>query len=148
MFSSTFLKNLGKKKEEIEGIILVTIEAIDGLQKKIAETNQFLDGVQQSITEIEEEVKLAVAHEEKEISILSSRLTNLENLLDPKTKSLFRDLNIRFKYKYPLSIVGRNVCSQCHFNVERNLQSIVEKGATIEQCPNCSRILCPSAALK
>ncbi len=141
------ITSLAAKKTKLEAEILTDIETIESLGKKIVETNQFLVGIEDSLSEIQKDIDNEIDKEKQEISTLTYRIENLEGMLDPATKRLFKVVNTTFKYKYPLSLVHHNVCMQCHFNVERNVQTMVEKAVTIEQCPNCSRILVPNRAL-
>ena len=137
---------LNPKKDELENNVLEILDQVDVIEQEICDIESFLKGSKNTLTNINNEVLIKISEQKQIIKSYSSRLSELTADLQPDIAITLEKLNKRYKIKQFISLVENSVCNVCKFHIERHLQSLVENASTLEHCPNCTRILIPTAA--
>lgn len=132
--------------EEHEGAVLELMENVELLEEEINNIEQFLTGSLTSLKSIKEEVDQIVEKENKEINNYNERIETLKNNCEKGVIEIFENINQKYRFNNPLSFIENHSCNQCRFSINRMLESQLEKGTLLEQCPGCGRIFTPHAA--
>lgn len=138
------LKNKLNSQEET---YFEKLELSESLEEKIKNHQTFLIGSVETIRDIQAEVDLTLAKEEKIILDRQGRINALFEQMDASLKSLYLEVEKRFlPPKKPVSYLLTKKCSECHMQVDTTLRASLEEGRSIELCPHCSRLLIPETA--
>lgn len=132
--------------EKLETIYFTNLEKSESIFEEIKDCRQFLEGSLHTLKEIKSEVESNIQNEQKIIDDRNLRVNALMELVNPSLKSLYLDLEKKFKPKSPVSFLIDKKCSECFMQVDSMLKSSLEEGRSIETCPACSRLLIPETA--
>jgi len=140
------LSTLNPKIEELEEKILINLDEQESIIEKQNVCTKFIDGSVETLEEIKKEVKADCEIENKEIAKYQERIALLFEECPDNYKSLFLNLNKKFKYKSPVTSVNNGHCNSCRFAVTSVQKSAVETGNNIELCSSCGRLFAPFSA--
>jgi predicted nucleic acid-binding Zn-ribbon protein len=132
--------------EKLEMTYFENLETSEAISNTIKENNEFFKGSLTTLEEIRTEVDKTAASEEAIITNRNKRIASLMDLCHPSLKSLYLDLEKKFKPKSPVSYLIDKKCSACFITVDSIMKTSLEEGRTLEFCPNCSRLLIPETA--
>jgi predicted nucleic acid-binding Zn-ribbon protein len=59
---------------------------------------------------------------------------------------MYREVELKFKNKSPVSFLIDKKCSECHMLADSMLKTSLEEGRSLEFCPSCGRMLIPETA--
>jgi predicted nucleic acid-binding Zn-ribbon protein len=138
--------DLETKKVKFEESLFEHLENAEEEEKKIAEAQNFLEGSLRSLTEIKKEVLITTGEHQKEIDILSNRLTLLKEGLPAQFQNKLEQV---FKNKIQISSFTRiksNSCEFCRRDISRMEETEVEQKLALKTCQGCGRIFIPAAA--
>lgn len=133
-----------KNLQMLETTFFQAIDTNEKLENEIKDNQNFLQGSEQSLKEIEEEVRENINKEKQEISNYSNRINALLESEETSTQKLFKELNIKFKTSTPFAFLNHKNCSVCRIGIDGQTAHLVENHASLEFCPNCGRLLLPS----
>lgn len=133
-------------KEKSDQALYDLLMAIEEQEHEIKDLTTFLQGSLITLTEIESEVAIDLKKEKSEIENLELRINLLIDSLPPNFKSKFESVNKKHRFKSPVTVITNNHCGECFMVVSKMQISHVDRGATIELCPQCERIFLPSGA--
>lgn len=123
------------------------LEQSENFLMQISENNEFMKGSLVTVEDIKKEVQANVTKEEIIIENRNKRIDSLLELCHPSLKSLYLELDKKFRPKsVPTSFLIDKKCTLCHVVVDSVLKQSLEDGRSIETCPNCSRLLIPDTA--
>ena len=129
--------------ERLEDEILSLMEAIDLSEKEIAEINSFLKGSAESFNEVQSEVDEGIKDDKYAIEVFEKKEKDILDGCSLEARELFFSLKKRFQYQGFISLVEKGKCNKCFFTIPPLLQQTVLKGASLECCPGCQRLLTP-----
>ncbi len=139
---SATLIDQAKKKVDAEHELYSGLEREDLLNTEKKEKIDFLDGIKNSIKEIESEVNSEVARINLELEVINKRKLSLLEQCRKDVLPIYERATKKHP-KNPLSaIVGGN-CEECRMMLNSVLKSQVENMTHLEPCPYCERILLP-----
>lgn len=139
------IAGLEREKAKNEKAVLELMESIDSLNKVKIEHQSFLQGSEQSLSQIKDEVKLNTDLDRKEIANYEKRMAVLLDTCHPNTRARFLALNQLYRFRNPLAFVINDNCNGCHMKINRRDQINIDKGQTLEYCPSCGRIFLPTS---
>lgn len=122
------------------------LELSESIENEIAEKKFFLEGSKKSLEEIRNEVEQNIKAEQTIIDNRNLRVDALVELMNPGLKTLYLDLEKKYKPKRPVSYLIDKKCSECHMLADSQLKNSLEEGRSIETCPSCGRLLIPETA--
>jgi predicted nucleic acid-binding Zn-ribbon protein len=141
------IKIVKNEIEILESAYFEHLELSEKLLGQIKENLDFMQGSDKTLDEIKKEVHENVSKEELIIQNRNKRIDSLIDLCHPSFKSLYLDLDKKFRPKsLPVSFLIDKKCTACHVVVDSVLKQSLEEGRTLETCPNCSRLLIPETA--
>lgn len=120
------------------------IDIASKLEKEISDLNNFLTGIDVSITEIKSEVQSEIIVQQKEIDNFQLRINSLLDQVNPSYKKMYLELSERFKSTSPTAFINGKNCSVCRINIDAQTINLVDHAKSLELCPNCGRILLPN----
>lgn len=132
--------------DKLEEIYFGNLEKSEEYNNTIKENNDFFQGSLSTLEEIKTEVKKAVQLEDDIISNRNKRIDALLEICHPSMKSLYLELEKKFKPKSPVSFLIDKKCNACHMALDSVMRSSLEEGRSLECCPNCSRLIIPETA--
>lgn len=132
--------------EQAENLYFQNLEISESMQLEIKDKKEFLEGSFVTLEEIKKEVEINISAEQKIINNRNLRIEALTDLLLPGLKSLYLELEFKFKPKKSISFLIDKKCSECHLQADSQLKNSLEEGRSIETCPACARILIPETA--
>jgi predicted nucleic acid-binding Zn-ribbon protein len=141
------ISTLSPRAENLEENIL---EELDKQESNLSEQEickKFLDGSVETIAEVEVEVTKDCDIEYKEIEKYQERIDLLLENCPENYKSLYINLNKKYKYNSPVSFVSNSHCNSCKLAITGVQKSTIEAGNSIELCAGCGRILAPLGAI-
>ena len=137
---------LTQRAQQLESNALELMDKNETLEVKIKESTTFLAGLMESTGEITTESDHNIKQAQTRIQDCENQIQELFKECPVNIRKTFMMVNERFRFKNPLAFIVDGVCNQCHNSVGRNMESTIEKGAVLEFCPHCGRILTPHAA--
>lgn len=140
------IKLVKSEKDNLETLYFSNLEKSENIQQEIINNKEFLEGSLKSLEIIKAEAEKNISNEQKIIDNRNLRIQSLTDLLHTSLKSLYLDLEKKFKPKRPVSFLIDKKCSECHMLVDSQLKNSLEEGRSIETCPSCSRLLIPETA--
>ncbi len=146
--ASKEIETLTPETSTLEDDILNILDKIETLDEELLSLKQYFKNIDNSILEITTEVNDFTKNNENEIKNYEIRYNGFCQSLPKDVLDIFKGVENQFKFKAPVTFVEDDVCKRCHFNVERSMQSNIEKMLLIELCPSCGRILAPISAFK
>ncbi len=128
-------KMVGDREEEL----LKLIEVIDGTKKTIA-------GHEKDIAELREHVAKEEATTETRIaevraSTASARAERDQIAAQVRPDVLKKYGTIRMRRGLAVVPVVKGVCQGCHMSIPPQLFNLLQRGSSIETCPQCARII-------
>ncbi len=129
-----------------ENLYFQNLELSESLYLEIKNKKEFLEGSSVTLIEIKNEVEINILAEQKIIDDRNLRIDALTDLLMPSLKSLYLELELKFKPKKTISFLIDKKCSECHLQADSQLKNSLEEGRSIETCPACARLLIPETA--
>lgn len=140
------LKNLGEKIEELENIELEILEEIEEVEKENKEIKEFLQNIDDTITNLKNEVFEIKTVEQERIDQHQERIEKLLNEIDSNYKNSYLETNKKFRFKSPLTFVQQRKCRECLFEVDEQTRDSVDRNYQIEFCSSCGRMIVPISA--
>jgi predicted nucleic acid-binding Zn-ribbon protein len=141
------IKTWVDEKSILEESLLKDLDIQEIKTKEIQDISGFLKGSEETLKDLELEVKGLVNAENVKIDDLKERIGNLIEICQPVVKNLFTEANNNHEYDSPLALIEDNRCDKCQMHLPSSLTQPVESGKVIELCPNCGRLLVPHIAL-
>jgi len=126
------VKALTAEAEEIQ-------KSIDGLQEKLDEKEA---GAQEEL----EQLSRSQAEFEKRSAELEARRAELAKKVEPALLSRYENIRKRRGGVAVTQVVG-NTCRGCNRNIPPQMAIILARANSIENCPNCNRIIYVAAAV-
>lgn len=133
-------------KESSDQKLYELLSNIDETEQTIKNLKTFLEGSTKTLLEIEAEVSSIKTKEQAQIADLEFRINLLSNSLPDNFRTKFASINKKLRFKSPVTFIKNDHCADCFMIISRMQISQVDRGATLETCPQCERILLPSAA--
>lgn len=137
---------LAKEIEENETSYFEKLERSEAIANEIVDLNSFLQGSQETLQTLMNEVRNEVQKFEKIIGNRNLRINSLKELLHPKALALFNQCENNTKLNPSVSFMIDRKCSECHMAIDFALKSSLEQGISVETCPHCGRLLIPDSA--
>jgi len=123
-------------------------------QDEISKLNEAVDQFQTSIGTHEGELATLLEHVAQEEEETARRIAELnataelqrqrrEQMTSDIRKDILRKYNTIRRRRAGVAVVeaSRGVCTGCNMQVPPQLYNIIQRGTSIEQCPNCHRII-------
>ncbi|TDJ08668.1 MAG: hypothetical protein E2O68_01740 [Deltaproteobacteria bacterium] len=126
------------------------INDLDNQEVKLSEIQTitgFLKGSEETLKELELEVKGHVNAENVKIEDLKGRINNLLDICQEPVKRSFVEANNRHEFNSPLALIEADRCNKCQIHLPTSLSQPIESGKVIDFCPHCGRLLIPHSAL-
>ncbi len=130
--------------EELQEEILEKLGRCEEIESEISKAEQFLEGSQVTLVELEEEVSLDIEKEEAKIKNYSQRIDFLLEGLESNNRESFLQTQKSAKDGQVIAFLNNRKCSRCRFEASSSQVAEVENARNIEFCQSCSRILIPS----
>lgn len=129
--------------ENLETLYFANLESSESILEQVQSLTTFLEGSLNTLDEIKSEVATNITAEQKIIDNRNLRIDALLELINPGLKSLYLELEKKYKPKSPVSYLIDKKCSECHMQADSILKNSLEEGRSIETCPSCGRLLIP-----
>ena len=127
----------GVASREVE--ISKLVEAVDAKKKLLAERASDVETLKASIQKDDDAAKARMAEIEGKIAELRAERDKLT--ADVKPDVLKRYSNIRMRRGLAVVSVRNGTCQGCNMNIPPQLYNVLQRGASIETCPSCHRII-------
>jgi len=127
----------GVASREVE--ISKLVEAVDAKKKLLAERAGDVETLKASIQKDDDAAKARMAEIEGKIAELRAERDKLT--ADVKPDVLKRYSNIRMRRGLAVVSVRNGTCQGCNMNIPPQLYNVLQRGASIETCPSCHRII-------
>jgi len=135
-------KMVGDREEEV----LRLIEAIDATKKTIAGHEADVAELRTHIASEESVVEGKLA--EVRTKAAEERVTRDALAAQVKPEFLKKYSSIRLRRGLAVVPVVRGVCQGCHMSIPPQLYNLLQRGTSIETCPQCARIIYWSELMK
>jgi len=127
----------GVAAREVE--ISKLVEAVDAKKKLLAERASDVETLKASIQKDDDAAKARMAEIEGKIAELRAERDKLTSGVKPDV--LKRYSNIRMRRGLAVVSVRNGTCQGCNMNIPPQLYNVLQRGASIETCPSCHRII-------
>jgi predicted nucleic acid-binding Zn-ribbon protein len=127
----------GVATREVE--ISKLVEAVDAKKKLLAERASDVETLKASIQKDDDAAKARMAEIEGKIAELRAERDKLTSGVKPDV--LKRYSNIRMRRGLAVVSVRNGTCQGCNMNIPPQLYNVLQRGASIETCPSCHRII-------
>lgn len=136
---------LKERKNQLEESYYSVAEKEDAIRSEKEKLEKFYNGAQSSKKELEDEILESVKEKENEVAIYNNRIDNLFSIIPENVRTPISSIFHQLKDKGSLTSIEDGKCVICKMVVGKNLESLIERGNTLETCPGCNRILTPRA---
>ena len=133
------LKTTSDMKKERETEILKLLEAIDSSTKTIAAHESDVGALREEVARQEEAIKAEIAGLTQQAAALRQDRDQVAKNVRPDV--LKRYGAIRIRRGLAVVPVHEGVCQGCHMAIPPQLYNILQRGSSIEMCPQCARII-------
>ena len=140
------IKNFKQEIDKLESQYFQDLERSEQIEKDISERKDFLAGSLETIKELEVEIASETQGFKRAIENYKKRVDSLMDLLHPSLKSLYQEVENKFKKGGPVAFLIDKKCSKCHMLLDSTHKQSLESGRSLEFCPSCSRLLIPETA--
>ena len=140
------IKNLKLEVATLEEKYFSGLEESEKIESEISDRKEFMKGSLETIKEIEAEIAIETKAFKTVIENYQKRVDSLMDLLHPSLKSLYLEVEKKYKKGRPVAYLIDKKCSQCHMLMDSMLKLSLEEGRSLECCPSCSRLLIPETA--
>lgn len=140
-------QKLLEKVDQLEMAGLELLENLEAIEGDIQDKNTFLEGIKETISEIQSEVDIEAGERSRQIDSLQTRITaSLEELPESfvltYNKVKAKNLSVSMFTK-----IQAKSCSVCKAGVDRSKEVQVEEQLLLKLCSSCGRIFIPNQAL-
>ena len=128
-------KNTQSREEEVarlSGAVVTAKKALEQHEKDFAEMKSHVTGEEAA-------ARSEMSAVEKQIAAAKRGREDAANAVDPA--ALKRYSAIRMRRGLALAPVKAGTCQGCHMNIPPQLFNTLQRGLSIETCPNCNRII-------
>jgi len=122
-----------------EAEISKLVEAVEAKKKVLAERAADVQGLKDSIAKDGEAARARMA--EIEVNIGELRVERDKLAVAVKPDVLKRYGAIRMRRGLAVVAVKNGTCQGCNMNIPPQLFNILQRGSSLETCPNCNRII-------
>jgi hypothetical protein len=133
------LKTTSDMKKERETEILKLLEAIDSSKKTIVAHESDVGALREEVARQEEAIKAEIVGLTEQAAALRQDRVVLAK--DVRPDVLKRYSSIRIRRGLAVVPVQEGVCQGCHMAVPPQLYNMLQRGTSIELCPQCARII-------
>ncbi len=122
-----------------EGEITKLVEAVDAKKKLLADRAADVQTLKDSIQKDSDVARARMAELEGKIAALRTERDALAKSVKPEM--LKRYSTIRMRRGLAVVSVRNGTCQGCNMNIPPQLFNILQRGNSIETCPNCHRLI-------
>ncbi|MBT3583753.1 MAG: hypothetical protein HN509_02510 [Halobacteriovoraceae bacterium] len=140
------ISSLTPEIDQFQNSILEYMEEVEANNSVVDQNLEFINGLNETLLEIQAEVDQKVSEEDQQVAILKERIENLFGQTDSNFIDCYNSINKKFLYNSPLAFARDKKCSVCQFTITEVLEKSLENGQQLELCPGCSRLLTPMTA--
>ncbi|RLA63181.1 MAG: hypothetical protein DRQ88_04530 [Epsilonproteobacteria bacterium] len=141
------IKTWEGEKSTLEETLLSGLDEQEVKAEEIKTNTSFLKGSDETLKEVELEVRGLVNAENIKIDDLKGRIKNLIKSCQPQVRDYFIQANNQYEYKSPIALIESERCNKCQMHLPSSLSQPVETGKVLEHCPNCGRLFIPHSSL-
>ena len=116
---------------------------LDEIEIEIQEAKTFLQGLKNSINEIQLEINPELEKIEGELNNIDLRSNLLLNELPPDYRTLLEKTTSKNLSHGPFTRIDQGSCYFCRFKISRLDESEIDMQKNLKTCPQCSRIFLP-----
>ena len=139
------LASLEPALHQNEDLLLEQLAQQENLEQEIRDSTNFLQGVEQTITELNAEIISAQQKAQAKIAQWQQRIDQLLAALPTNIQHLFQPIYERWRFQQPISFLKDEHCSSCAYTLGREQVAQINRGEIAEVCINCGRLLAPEA---
>lgn len=142
-------KKIQQFETEIEGheeAGLTFLSREEEIEAEIKDNREFMQGLEKTIKEIEDEVSQDVSKLDAEITNLDLRVNLLMDELPADYKATLQKVTAKKLAHGPFTRVDQGSCYFCRYKISRIDESEIDMQKQLKQCPQCSRIFLPYGA--
>jgi predicted nucleic acid-binding Zn-ribbon protein len=133
------LQTTRKLAQERQEEVLKLVDAVETAKKSIAQHADDLEGLRKHVGEEEAAAKVKVA--ELEAQIVEERKLREVAAARVRPDMLKKYSTIRMRRGLALVPVRNGTCQGCNMNIPPQLYNTLQRGASLELCGNCHRII-------
>src|SRR5262245_44572106 len=133
------LETTRKLAQEREEEVLKLLGAIDEFKKNIAAHEADVDVIREAVAKEEAIGRAEIAKLEAQLS--EERRGRNQVAAEVRPEVMRRYASIRMKRGLAVVPVKNGTCQGCHMNIPPQLYNTLQRGQSIETCPNCNRIV-------
>ena len=128
--------NLTKEEE-----IMKLVQAIEEFKTSISAEEEKISALQKEVAEEEKSNSARLTELEVKISSIANRRSTILETLKPSVITRYERIAKARRGTAIVAISRQGTCHGCNFRVTARQLQMVLRGDTMEQCPNCTRIL-------
>lgn len=128
-----------KQAQEAEEKLLKVMEAAETARARIAEHAQNVEHLRELVAKEEEAGGKELAEVERELETARGGRGRLTKSVQPDVLKKYE--SIARRRGLAVVAVHDGTCSGCHMNVPPQIYNMLQRGSTLELCPNCHRIV-------
>ena len=144
-----FLTELGNKVKELknfkdksEEVVLILIDEVDNLERKLSEHEKVLKEAEIELNKKESKFNIEQEETKKMLEEIDLRRKILKEDIKPEYLEAF-DKALLIGQGKAISVVERDACGVCKSSIPLNtLQRLKKEPSMLQYCENCGRILC------
>jgi predicted nucleic acid-binding Zn-ribbon protein len=136
---SSLKASIEKREEEIFSVM----EGVEEIDDNDAEAKEFLQGIEETISEITQEVNIYNKKKEQEVDNFKIRFLSLKDQLSSEFLDVFRRLNQKDFFKSTFTRINESSCEFCGLSIARPVLARIDTNHDIVTCTGCGRLILP-----
>ncbi|MBA2405044.1 MAG: hypothetical protein H0V66_09765 [Bdellovibrionales bacterium] len=137
------IQNYKKEASDLENGLFELIEKIETIQASLEDSKTFLSGLENTFQEIEAEVNVTKAENQKSLEQVDLRMKLILEELPSEFKSILESTLKRNLAVGSFTRIDNGSCFFCRFKISRTDESEIDMQQRLKICPQCSRIFLP-----
>lgn len=128
----------------LEENVLIVLENLESMEAEIKEHEDFINGVDETIEEIANEVKDFENKKNKEVENFKKRFLSLKDQLTGDFQATFKRLNQKEFKTSTFTRLNDISCEFCGLSIERPQLKEIDINMSLVTCKGCGRLILPA----
>ncbi len=138
-------KALLREKSKTEEDLLLAMEAVEELEKTLAEARGNLEINSHRLSDMQRQGNREIKNYKDRIAELQAEIDGLRSRVSPSLLAEYDAMRTRFHGRPVARLEGEN-CSGCRVSISSNLRNRLCNPSALVHCENCGRLLVPQGS--
>lgn len=137
------IQNHEKEMDSLSDKIFALMEENEHIESNINDCKQFLTGSLDTLSEIEEEIRISNQEDEKKIDNYNKRIDALLEDTPHELKNSFKRARDKYPHQIYLTRIIDQACEHCRYQLDSESIKLIDQAKLVQTCHQCERLFVP-----